>query len=247
MAQRRKISTAFPQRKRINGPESDLISKFIRCGLSFAKGKRTLLQEPRMPTGFPDLVIAFCRQTSIKNSGQRHELDVAELKLLHHLSSIRTTTVSELVTGLLWDKKALDRHLKKLEKANLIRINPTTVRLKSLRNTFVVSKIVAVEAKIAHWRKALEQAVANTWFASHSYVLLPPNGVISRVADQARKFGIGVLVFDGQYTKEVLRPFPNRIPSSYGSWLINEWVIKTMMRERVYDRRGRASVCLSRT
>lgn len=245
---RLQFSDGFPQRKKILGPEADLISKAVQCGLPFFdKDNQTLMREPRMPTGFPDLVVAFCRQTHIKNTIQRRELDISKLKLLYHLSSIKNTTVSELITKLAWDEQTLSRCLKQLEESKLIRVQGATVRLKCLRDVFVVSKIIAVEAKITHWRRALEQAVANTWFASHSYVLIPASGIIARVADRAKDLGIGVLVFDGDYTEEVVKPSRNRIPSSYGSWLINEWILNGLLLKRNHARRNRSSVCLSRT
>jgi len=76
---------------------------------------------------------------------------------------------------------------------------------------------------LTNWRKAIQQAVANLWFASQSYVLLPPMRTLKKVAQEAKKFGIGVIVFDGEQTKMIVKPKRQRIPISYGSWLINEW------------------------
>jgi hypothetical protein len=75
------------------------------------------------------------------------------------------------------------------------------------------------------WREALEQATANLWFASHSYILVPALNCLRVICEEAKKIGIGVLVFDGKQTRTVLRPRKQPIPASYGSWLINEWAL----------------------
>jgi hypothetical protein len=248
MPQAISVRGSFPRRKQLSGPESALVSNAIKSGLPFfANSYKALFREPRMPTGFPDLLVVYCRRTGAGRPGNYKKLDITELKLLHHLWTARTTCISELVDRLLWSKKVVDACLDRLGNANLIRVTSTTVRVRRLQDAFILSKIIAIEAKITNWKEAIEQAVTNTWFASHSYILLPSNRVISRVSDQARKLGIGVLVFDGQYTKEILRPCPNKIPSSYGSWLINEWVVDTMTRKKVYDRHGCSSRSISRT
>jgi hypothetical protein len=93
---------------------------------------------------------------------------------------------------------------------------------------FVVKRIVAIEAKMRAWRDGLDQAVANMWFASHSYILIPALKCLRTIREEAEKFGVGVLVFDGDQTRTVLRPRKQRIPASYGSWLINEWAVEQL-------------------
>jgi DUF1365 family protein len=109
--------------------------------------------------------------------------------------------------------------------ADLISTRGSFVTARPLGKIFAARHIIAVEAKIKNWRKALQQAVANLWFASHSYILLPPLRTLNRVVKEAKKFGVGVLVFDGKKTKMVFRPKRQQIPISYGSWLISEWAL----------------------
>jgi predicted transcriptional regulator len=228
------------------GPESRLIQKALQSQLPFeVTGSLRLLREPNMPTGFPDLVLAFHRSTKGTSQACKRSIGVTDLKLLYHLYAVRKSTVDELEQKLAWKKEALEAALKKLAKAHLIYVNGSSVRFASVRKSFVVSRIIAIEAKIRHWRKALEQAVANTWFASHSYILIPESGVIDRISEAATKFGIGVLVFNGQSTKEVIKPSTYKIPSSYGSWLINEWVLNGSLMRRDRDRRKCCSTGLS--
>ena len=91
---------------------------------------------------------------------------------------------------------------------------------------FALRKIVAVEAKIANWKRAIEQAINNTWFASHSYVLMPSLKNIEDVVSVSSQFGIGVIIQESDSNSIVSQAKPLEIPSSIGSWLFNEWVIR---------------------
>jgi hypothetical protein len=234
-------------RSQKKGPELRLIQQALQSELPIeGRGSQRFFHEPNMPTGFPDLVVAFHRSSERNSQIGSRSIDVSDLKLLYHIYVVRKSTVDELAYKLAWKTNALQAALDKLAKANLIYVNGSLVRFASIRKSFVLSRIIAIEAKIRHWRKALEQAVANTWFASHSYILIPETSVIDRVTEAAKKFGIGVLVFNGQSTKEVNKPSTFKIPSSYGSWLINEWVLNDALMGRNRDRRKRHSTGLSR-
>jgi hypothetical protein len=99
---------------------------------------------------------------------------------------------------------------------------------RSISKVFIAKKIVAIEAKMRAWRVALEQAAANLWFASHSYILVPALNCLRLICEEAKKLGIGVLVFDGKQIRTVLSPRKQPIPVSYGSWLINEWALEQL-------------------
>ena len=113
-----------------------------------------------------------------------------------------------------------------LERALLVRQHRNQASVNPLGSVFIATRIVAVEAKIRDWRRALHQAVANTWFASHSYVLMPAERLSRSVCRHAAPLGIGVMSYDG--TRLAVRQRARRlsIPSSYGSWLVNEWAVR---------------------
>ena len=208
------------------GPESRLIRLALKAELPFSATERfRLFHQPRMPTGFPDLVVAVYRSTQRDSQTVKQFMDVTDLKLLCHIYSVKKSTIPELQHKLVWKEKSIVAALTKLAKANLICINGRVVQSLSVRKIFVVSKIIAIEAKIYHWQKALEQASANRWFASHSYILIPETRTIARIAEAAKELGIGVLVFNGRSTRELVKPARYKIPSSYGSWLVNHWVM----------------------
>ena len=118
--------------------------------------------------------------------------------------------------------------LEDLVEANLVVRRGIRYAPRSVADVFVAKRIVAIEAKMSAWREALEQAAANLWFASHSYILVPALNCLRSICEEAKKLGIGVLVFDGKQTRTALRPRRQPIPASYGSWLINEWALEQL-------------------
>lgn len=84
--------------------------------------------------------------------------------------------------------------------------------------------IVAIEAKISWWRRALEQAGGNVWFSSESHALMPSVSDREAVADVAQRFQVGVLQFEDARPTEIWAAPQRPVPASYGSWLFNEWV-----------------------
>jgi hypothetical protein len=92
-----------------------------------------------------------------------------------------------------------------------------------LSHSFAVRRIIAVEAKVAEWAAALDQASLNTWFASESYVLVPhvPRG--ERLLAAAKSLGVGVWARNSKAKYAVSTSSAN-LPRSYASWLFNEWV-----------------------
>ena len=226
----------IPSRKAIPGPELSLLQEALKSGLPIGKGEATYFHEPRLPTGFPDLVAVYSRQSTVTLTPSRQKLDVCHLRILFHIHSVGTTSLEGLVNALMWKSEYMSSYLHDLNESNLVHIRGKNIRPKALRGAFAVSKIVAVEAKIDHWREALAQAVANTWFASHSYILLPKGQGAIRAASAATQFGVGVLIFDGVKTKPLVHSSRFQIPASYGSWLVNEWAIRRWFFGETNDR-----------
>jgi len=117
-------------------------------------------------------------------------------------------------------KKTL-RSLERLHAAGIVETKDRVWMLKPLSEVFAIKQLIAVEAKVSEWRAGLEQAWLNTWFASDSYLLVPrvPRG--STLLEEAQEIGIGVWTEEGQVIAPTCRP---KLPASYASWLVNEWV-----------------------
>lgn len=90
-------------------------------------------------------------------------------------------------------------------------------------------ELLAFEAKLDRWRKALNQAYRNTCFSHRSYVLIPPN-----VADRALRYsaefarrGVGICTPRGKRVTVILES-PRRIP-------IEPWLADVAMRRIAVD------------
>jgi hypothetical protein len=208
----------------LSGPEHKLVSAALARHPGFVS-RQQLFQEPALPTGFPDLVIVVLAKDSCLALPARSRVTELHLRLLQHVSRTGRTTFHEIAGDLLWKTHRVEAVANDLVAAELASVDDGDVEARPLSEIFVARRIIAVEAKIRDWRHAIDQAQANTWFASHSLILLPTERFNDRVADAAKESGVGVLTFDGLNISVPVKPVEYPIPASYGSWLFNEWAL----------------------
>jgi hypothetical protein len=210
-------------RSRRSGPEADLVDRFVDAlPIGTPRDCRTtLFREPRLLSGFPDLVaVTWHVPTTQRWTGARRDIATADLRVLQLLVSGGPAADADLtrIFG-----KVPAASLKRLDEAGLVRKRAGTWASRRLKESFAVRGIVAFEAKISDWAQAIHQASANRWFASESYVLVPAVPRRSTLLVQARQAGVGVWV-EGVNTP--LQQAPSTIeqqPMSFASWLFNEW------------------------
>jgi hypothetical protein len=186
--------------------------------------------EPVLPTGLPDLVAVYVRPAGLSMNRTRLRLCSSHVRLLHYLHLVGPVSQVDATAQLNMSARKLGALLDDLIDAELVVRRDQILDAKALQRIFGVKYIVAIEAKVRDWRKALEQAAANHWFASHSYILVPASDAVQRICANAAKLGIGVLVCQGEAVC-VAAPAKSRpIPASYGSWLLNEWALRRLGR-----------------
>jgi len=207
-------------RRTAPGPERELVERFIpEMPLVHAPDSRvTVLREPGLESGFPDLVIVVWRAGRTAEWGEaRLNLVPEDLRLMHYIFQRRRAAQFELDQhfGSRVGRHAIDR----LHGAGLIRRAGLAWFPCAFERIFAATKIVAIEAKIGKWTDALNQARLNTWFASKSYVLVPRASQEQVV--EAKRLGIGVLVpVSGGITEWPAATSP--LPRSYASWVMND-------------------------
>lgn len=206
-------------RKGRPGPEQDLVDWFLELRtIKPKKGERlTIFREPRLPSGFPDLVVVVWNESvAARWAAERRSIVAADLRLMQHLATAGPARSLDLKP--LFGAET-ERSLGRLECAHMVLLQGGKWRARALSRTFAIRRIVAIEAKIAEWRVALEQAFINTWFTPESYVLVPAVSSKANLLEVAQKHGIGVL------SKDQPRLVEQRLsqPRSYASWLFNEW------------------------
>ena len=200
----------------------------MKCGLPMNSSRTLILREPSLPTGVPDLVAVELRDHWKKVANGRRKLHLPHLQVLHFLNDFGPATELDIVRLLNFPSRETSTVVGDLLEACLVTRRCDEILARPTSEVFVARRIVAIEAKMRAWRDALEQAAGNLWFASHSYVLVPALRCLRAIAVEARKLGVGVLVFDGKRTRTVVCPRKQAIPASYGSWLINEWAVQQL-------------------
>jgi hypothetical protein len=203
------------------GPELDLVASFLNNGLFTAplRCEMAIFQEPRIPSGFPDLVVVIWRPDVVRDWGvRRQQLRTEDIRLTHYLYQIGPASLQALDDGL--GRKSL-ASLERLYEAGVAKPKRDLWALNPIHEIFAVRQLIAVEAKVSEWRVGMDQAWLNTWFASDSYLLLPhiPRG--SKVLEVAKNIGVGVCTDKEQVVAPTCRP---KLPASYASWLFNEWI-----------------------
>ena len=209
-------------RGRRPGPERQLVDWFLAEPLFIVPRhcRATLFLEPRLESGFPDLVLVFWHPaTMAKWSAARADLTQADLRVLQYLCERGPAKQGELEN--IFRASVAKRSIERLQNAALLKRVHSQWQVRSLARSYGVRQIVAIEAKVADWRAAAQQAFLNTWFTSDSYVLLPEAGRGHPLLAAAKSLGIGVLSqADGLVRKPRSR---SALPRSYASWLFNEW------------------------
>lgn len=207
-------------RRTLQGPEQELVEAFIsEMPLAHAPDSRvTILREPGLESGYPDVVIVVWRDSRTANWGEaRLALVTDDLRLMHYIFQRRRASNSELQD--IFGSRFARRSIERLHNAELVRTTGKAWFPRAFERTFAATKIIAVEAKISKWSDVLNQARLNTWFASKSYVLVPR--VSERQLEQAQQFGIGVVSLE----KSGLREWSASnapLPRSYASWFVND-------------------------
>jgi len=204
-----------------------LLKSALRCGSLYNESEKVVFfHEPKLPTGFPDLVAVYPGKQGTNFNQIRSGLSIWHIKLLHFIYQVEGGYLQELSHSSLYPLGKIRNLVDELYQAEMVYFRGKKVFPRAIRHIFTATRIVAIEAKINDWSKAIRQAIANRWFSSHSYILLPEKTRMAKVIDEARSFGIGIIVYDGKGTRTICRPNPQKLPTSYGSWLFNEWALR---------------------
>lgn len=205
------------------GPEFDLVNWFLTQGHPPVPNgcRASIFREPRIDSGFPDLVIVIWSERRSKHwNPRRAELQPQDFKLLHLLVQEGRSTARALETHF---NNSVAASIERLEAAGLVRRSGCRWVPVSISRIFSATRIIAIEAKIDERQDVIEQAFLNTWFASHSYILLPKPPKNQNLLQSAASLGVGVLSRNERGIGKYEPACPGRLPRSYASWLFNEW------------------------
>jgi len=215
------------------GSELTLVEQFIEyyCTNFLQNNKKSQLAvfvEPRIESGFPDVVFASYLPSIINNwSEKREKLDTYDLKLLSYICYSQNTSGAKIITKLGFPEKQTIISLEKLMDAKLISFKSGCWSINKLRDIFSITKLIAVEAKLNDISKVVEQSFHNTWFASHVYALTNASNPNKETVRMLNKYGVGLYCKGSEFRKFVDAKQHN-LPSSYLSYQFNEWIGKAI-------------------
>ncbi|MDR0932089.1 MAG: hypothetical protein LBM70_03605 [Victivallales bacterium] len=218
------------------GNEYDLVNGFIDyyCRQFVRDNKKTQLAvfiEPRIDSGFPDVVFASYLPSIVNNwSAKRETLDPFDLKLLSYLCSTKNVLGAKLISTLGFPEKQMITSLEKLMDAKLVSYRNSSWRVRTLRDVFSLTKLIAVEAKLNNVSKVVEQTHLNTRFASHSYALINSAHPQEETVKTFKRFGLGLYGKDSLFHR-IVEAKQYTLPSSYLSFQFNEWIGKSISRQ----------------
>ena len=212
-------------RRRRPGPETDLIDWFLHAlPIKPPPGCRvTAFREPRLESGFPDLVLVIWNiETAKRWKPIRASLKTHDIRVMQHITKCKSVSLDAL------SYLFADKAKKSLENSKKPRWSgeQETRGSSIFVQVFAAKHIVAIEAKISEWSAAIEQASLNTWFASSSYVLVPHIPRKSQILASATLRGVGVWT-KSETPQPRSIPTTRRLPLSYASWFFNEWPAST--------------------
>lgn len=225
-------SIGYQARKVTLGPESDLVTAFLESGLegkgySFTSARMAIFIEPKIDSGFPDIVLAEYKPGFFnKWKAARNELTSADLKLLSFLYSVDGANIRDIRDSMCISALSAEKSIELLADADLVDRDRVSRcwKPRPLDKTFGISRLIAVEAKVCNNEEVLEQASKNRWFASESWALTPVSpkrDFLSRV----RSAGIGMVAATGKASfRKCAQARTFVLPSSYVSWQFNEWI-----------------------
>ena len=163
---------------------------------NFLKSNKTnnlaIFVEPKVASGFPDIVFASYSPKILENwSEQRENLETNDLKVLSQLLMTKGSTGSELITRLKMPEKDTIQAIEKLLDAHMIIRDHGLWKPVDIKKIYNIKKLISVEAKMTDIKKVAEQSLINTWFASQSYALTstsnPQSSTIKKFERQDRK------------------------------------------------------------
>ncbi|TDK21064.1 hypothetical protein E2F46_15300 [Luteimonas aestuarii] len=192
----------------------------MAAGLPFSWAERAItFQEPELPSGAPDVLLLRLKVTDIHGAASLTE---HELKLLHFISSRSKARIRNITDLLCWSPKAAAKTVASLAEKQLLSVRGDLLVPSLNAKSLLARDIIAIEAKIGGWKRAIIQAQRNKWFASQSYILL--SGTVPAAAkDAAETEGVGILRYGKGRTEVVVRSEKMRLPGSYASWLVSMW------------------------
>lgn len=219
-------------KKRRNGPESRMVDAFLeRCEtvLPEESSRMVVLIEPIIGPSLPDVLVVCLKATS-QLLTWRERFSLPMLRTLHLLSTFHSPVDLSYLSSLMGVKvTSMERQLRELDTREIVQFQNGRAAIIALDSVFVLTDIIAVEAKVKNWKTAFDQAKVNHLFSSYSYVFLPEERVSNAASFFLGENGPGLMSIVDDNLEIVNRSKRFEVPSSVYSWLVNEYVVQMLL------------------
>lgn len=170
-------------------------SRWAACGLPIGAGQ-------------PDLVLVDFR-SELHGLGQ---LSIQHIRLLANLAEMGPREVPDIAdsSGLMLE--TVEASLNDLAKVGAL-VEDQHARALCPAWLDILTDTIAIEAKVADWRRGAAQAARNRIFASRSFIAVPPR-IAARISDDPiiDQYGIGVLAVEPHGCVTLVREAPRQRP-----------------------------------
>lgn len=199
-------------RRRKDGPESEIEDAVAhRIPELFGESDLPVWTAGSVPIGAgrPDLVVVCYRPRVLDLAG----VEMPAVHVLAYLRAVRWARLETIAERLGQSTDAVSQCLDRLVEIEVVAATSDTYSLEPVWRE-ILPEVVTIEVKVAHWRRAVQQAARNRILAHRSFVALP-----DRVARRVRRerifsmLGVGVLAVRGSSDVSVVRKARSTLPT----------------------------------
>lgn len=214
-------------RKQTEGPEIEMVRGFLEDSPIFGEilassFETALFIEPRIDSGFPDLVVVSYEASLLESwEPLRNTLSVPDLKIYSDVINHRPSKSETISRRTGFTKKQVELSLELLQACNLVCAANKTWKCVASR-PLGLKDIVSIEAKTSSVSVAVRQAMMNKRFATESYILVQSNRASSQSVERCELLGLGILSDRGNSLQLKARAYT--LPINHVTLQFNEWV-----------------------
>jgi hypothetical protein len=193
------------------GPEALLdaaVARSIEQVITRTTFPRWLAGSLPIGAGMPDLLAISWNPRVVAIADQ----NIANAAILAYLRAVGCARFETIISRLGWAAASVAGSLDALVQASVVVRDSERFSLDPAWRS-ILPEVVAIEAKVVDWRKAIAQAARNQLFAHRSFVALPTHVAERAAADSDLcKLGIGVLGVEADGTVSIVREALARRP-----------------------------------
>ncbi len=217
--------------------EADFVDHFIASAhlISCASKSRCVQvwREVRTGYGRPDVVVIQYKRQALEkrpiSDAVGSPLSTGAAYAITYLTTRRWISREHLGTFLKCFGQRLDTVVQELISRRLIVTEGHLIKARPRDEILAVRNIWVFEAKLDHWKSAVQQAERHLWFTNDSYVLMPKkrDRLAYSISAECNRRGIGLSLFSREAGLQTpLRPRQSGFINSPLLWTINEQLLE---------------------